>query len=94
MNEPTCKHENADWRGDVGFWCPDCEQWLAWDCETCGGDGLVYEDDWKGDWINYGPDLIPCPDCGGSGEQRADGFEWSALDAGQPDEAQSGNVAE
>lgn len=66
----TCAHINAYPHGDAGTWCPDCRQWIAWDCETCGGDGLVYEDDYEFDWINYGHNLIACPDCHGTGQQR------------------------
>lgn len=67
----SCKHEEAFWfDGDKrdGYWCPDCNQWVGETCQTCGGQGFVQEDEYEGDWINCGPDLITCPECRGDGK--------------------------
>jgi hypothetical protein len=36
-------------------------------CHTCGGEGFLPEDEAELDWINFGDDLVECPNCGGSG---------------------------
>lgn len=68
-----CKHRHAYWDGDPdesALWCPDCEKFVGFHCLSCAGEGIVQEDDYECDWVNYGPDLITCPECRGRGWVR------------------------
>lgn len=67
MLKDECKHLDWDWNSDDCAICSDCGALLRSRCEVCGGEGIIQEDEYEGDWINYGPNLITCPDCGGSG---------------------------
>lgn len=69
MSTEPCQHEQAFWADD-GLWCPDCRCCIAVRCHACGGEGVVEEDEYECDWINYGSDLIVCPECGGTGMLR------------------------
>lgn len=64
----TCKHEfselNAD--GDCEY-CSECGEVLRFVCEACRGEGIVEEDEYECDWVNFGSGLIVCPECKGSG---------------------------
>ena len=62
-----CQHIHGSfWIEDVEH-CILCGAAVTERCETCGGEGVVQEDEYEGDWINYGPNLIACPDCNGNG---------------------------
>lgn len=62
-----CKHDESFWI-DEGEWCPDCNCIVAITCPACGGEGVVYLDDYECDWINEPHDLGICPDCRGVGK--------------------------
>lgn len=47
--------------------CESCQGVIRYRCEACHGDGCVEEDEYEGDWVNFGGDLIVCPDCRGDG---------------------------
>jgi hypothetical protein len=72
----TCKHEYTYWTqspvNGSELRCQDCGLVLAWECDDCYGECVVFEDDWHGDYVNCGHDLMPCPKCGGSGVVWAD----------------------
>lgn len=37
-------------------------------CMSCGGDGIMDQQEAEDDYINYGPgEWVKCPNCGGSG---------------------------
>ena len=38
----TFKHEEAFWDDDAR-WCPECQQYIAFTCPSCNGDGSVVE---------------------------------------------------
>lgn len=61
-----------NWR--VCSWCfmantidDDFDDYERECCFACGGDGIVQEDEYECDWINFGPNVITCPDCAGTG---------------------------
>lgn len=37
------------------------------ECHTCGGDGCLEANEAHCDWVNYGDELVTCPNCRGSG---------------------------
>lgn len=41
-------------------------------CPACGGDGIVQEDEYECDWINFGPRIMGCPDCKDAGIEQED----------------------
>lgn len=64
-----CTHNNTDWYPpdyDVMV-CQDCGKTMAYHCEACNGQGWVMEDEYECDWVNFGPNIITCPRCNGSG---------------------------
>lgn len=67
-NKPECAHEETIYDGENDCYrCAQCYQVTAVRCEACGGEGIVEEDEYECDWVNFGPDLITCPDCHGKG---------------------------
>ena len=36
-------------------------------CHTCGGDGFLEANEAHCDWVNFGDELVSCPNCCGSG---------------------------
>lgn len=62
----TCAHSEAWWDNDE-LWCPDCNEVIGVICPLCHGEGFGEECEIESDWINYGNDLITCPECGGKG---------------------------
>jgi len=38
-------------------------------CDACCGEGSVEAQEYYNDYVNYGPKLIACPRCGGSGHE-------------------------
>ena len=66
--------------GEVDLTDYDRADWLCdWRCESCGDDGIVQEDEYHCDWINFSPTLISCPDCETVARERrraAIGVDW------------------
>lgn len=61
-----CAHIDTDEQNGAVY-CYDCESIIQVECDACNGEGMVYEDDYEFDWINYGHNWISCPECHGSG---------------------------
>lgn len=40
------------------------------DCHDCGGDGYVQANEAYNDYVNYGDELVPCPNCKGTGLKK------------------------
>jgi DnaJ-class molecular chaperone len=43
-------------------------------CQTCHGEGYLEANEAHCDWINYGDDLVRCPNCNGSGDAKDQWF--------------------
>lgn len=61
-----CNHEDWDWIDDYRV-CNDCGKIIGSTCPSCNGEGIVEEDEYEGDWVNFSNDLITCPECLGRG---------------------------
>lgn len=79
---PTvCEHCGAEplektWDDDKWcFYCDACFKPVAVSCPVCAGEGVIEEDEYELDWINYGNDLIVCPECEGEGWTAAPSFQ-------------------
>jgi len=64
-----CQHTDWEWEGVDGniMRCSDCGHIIGETCPSCFGEGFVEEDEYEGDWVNFGDDYITCPECRGKG---------------------------
>lgn len=75
---PYCDSSEWEWLpnldNDYVATCSQCERVFGWECKNCGDpwEGVVYEDDFECDWINYGHNVVECPVCDGSGHEWLD----------------------
>jgi len=71
-----CDHHWIDWQNDDDgnevLRCTECCKILAWDCEVCGGQGLVNEAEYECDWVNFSDRMVTCPNCSGEGIVNTD----------------------
>jgi hypothetical protein len=66
----TCEYCGAEldtYTVDHTLYCDSCGKAVAVTCPACGGDGVVQEDEYEGDWVNCTDELITCPECNGYG---------------------------
>lgn len=57
--------DDGTYYDDGVIFCESCRKAVAVRCPACGGEGVVEENEYESDWVNYGPDLITCPECDG-----------------------------